>query len=456
MSSRLSRALAHRLEPALYYGWVIVGVVLLSNLVTFSVSVTFGLYITPLEREFGWSRSAIAVGYALGPVAGALTAPLLGMLVDRVGVRLLMPAGGLLGGMAFLLLSRIDALWQFYLLYAVIFVTMYAGVGQLIGATSVTRWFVRRRGRALGIIMMGASGGGMIFIPIQNLLIETLGWRQAFALYGLIAMALICLPGLLLMANAPEQLGQEGNPELTLPRAAGSASQGEDSWTLAQAVRTRVFWTVLAGVMMATVCVSGYFTHVVPFLESVGFTRTQASSAWSFFFFIGMIAKFLWGFVTERIPVRVCLGVCMLGEMVGLFLLMHARSTADLVVYAIVNGLLHGPFLQLLALVWGNYFGRKSIGTILGVTQPATVLAAALGPLLGGLLFDRFGNYQAFLWVLFGMAAGAGCMFLVSPPPVRAVRADASGAEPVPAAVGSAGHGAAARGQAAPAGAQPE
>ena len=437
MSSRFSRSLAQRLEPKLYYGWVIVGVVLMSNLVTFSISVTFGLYITPLEQEFGWSRGAIALGYSLGPVAGALSAPLLGMLVDRVGVRLLMPAGGLIGGTAFLLLSRITALWQFYLLYAVIFVTMYAGLGQLIGTSSVMRWFVRRRGRALGVIMMGASGGGMIFIPIQNLLIEALGWRQAFAIYGLVSMALICLPGLLLMGNSPEQFGQEGHPELTVPQARGAGAQAEHSWTLAQAIRTRVFWTVLAGVMMATVVVSGYFTHVVPYLESVGFTRTTASSAWSFFFFIGMMSKFLWGFVTERLAVRWCLAICMLGEMLGLLLLMHATSTSDLIVYAIVNGLGHGPYLQLLALVWGNYYGRKSIATILGMAQPVTVLAAAMGPLLGGLLFDRFGNYQGFLWVLFILAGAAGCMFLMSPPPVREALAGATATDNAPVASGA-------------------
>jgi MFS family permease len=435
MPFSLTHLVLHRFGSRLYYGWVVVAVVLLANLVAFSINVTFGLYITPLEAEFGWSRGAISFGYALGPILGAVVAPLWGTLLDRIGVRPMMVLAGLLGATCLILMGRIQALWQLYVVYSVLFSVLYTGVAQLMGSVSVTRWFIRRRGRALGIIMMGASGGGFLFVPLQNLLINALGWRNAYTIYGLLCLLLIVLPTLLFMSNRPEDAGQQDNVELSPLPQTGRMTSGatHDNWTLREAMRTRVFWSLLAGIMLATICVAGYFTHVVPHLEHLGFSRTAASSAWSFFFFVSMFSKFAWGFISERLAVRWCLMICMVGECIGLLLLMHPTSHTQLVLYAVINGLGHGPFLQLIALVWGNYFGRGHIGSILGTVQPAIVLAGASGPLVGGLLFDQFGDYRVFLWLLVAAAAGAGLLFFLSPPPQRSLSAAHGAASTVPA-----------------------
>ena len=433
MAFSLTHQLLSRFGNRLYYGWVVVGVVLVSNLVAFSINVTFGLYITPLEAEFGWSRGAISLGYALGPILGAVAAPLWGTLLDRIGVRPMMVLAGLLGATCLILMGRIQALWQLYVVYGVLFSVLYTGVAQLMGSVSITRWFIRRRGRALGIVMMGASGGGFLFVPLQNLLIDAVGWRDAYTVYGLLCLLLIALPALLFMSNRPEEAGQQDNKELTpLPptgRLGGGAT--DDDWTLREAMRTRVFWSLLAGIMLATISVAGYFTHVVPHLEHLGFSRTAASSAWSLFFFVSMFSKFVWGFISERLAVRWCLMICMVGECLGLLLLMHPTSNAQLVLYAVINGLGHGPYLQLIALVWGNYFGRGHIGAILGTVQPAIVLCGASGPLVGGLLFDHFGDYQVFMWLLFAAAAGAWLIFLLSPPPQRRRSLSEDAAQPM-------------------------
>ena len=421
MNDRLNFRVAARVGQRFYYGWVIVAVLLTSNLIALSSNSTFGLFITPLEREFGWSRSQIAFAPAIGTVLGAILVPFIGFAVDRLGVRPLMVVAGLVAAVIYSLLGRLDALWQFYLLFGLLFAVMVPATGQMASNVSITRWFVRRRGRAMGMVMMGASGGGMIFVPVQTFLIESFGWRAGYLVMAAFPLLLISIPVYFLMIGTPDQLGLARHSEL-LPPGAGEGDgpqHSEPVWSLGEAARTRTFWQTLFGVMLGTVVVSGYFTHAVPHMESLGFSRAVAATTWTTFFTVGVGAKFLWGFITEKTTVRWALVLLFLGEGVGLFLLLTAQSPRDLFVYAGVTGFCHGPFLQLIAQVWGDFFGRNSIGRIYGAVQPAVVLAGAAGPLLGGFLFDLFGNYGLFLRLLMGMAWFAALVFALDTPPVK-------------------------------------
>jgi MFS family permease len=423
ISNGINLWFAGRLGHRVYYGWVVVAVVLLANLSVFSFNPIFGLFVTPLEQQFGWSRSVISRSLTLGTVVGALLAPGLGMLVDRVGTRLPMVVFGLGAAGCYFLLSGVRQVWQFNLIVALLYPLTWIGVGQMMGSVNVNRWFVRRRGRAMGIVMMGASGGSVIFIPLSTFLIATAGWRFTFQVLGVMAVLLISLPAFLLLVNRPELLGLAGHPELRGPRAAGGAAgptRAEEAWTLREAARTRAFWLTLLGLMVGTVAVQGYFVHAVPHMEARGFSRAIASAVWSAFFVTGVGAKFLWGFLIERIGVRRGLVLLFLGEALGLHLLLNAASPAALFLYAVINGLGHGPYLQLQAMVWAEYFGRQSIGRIYGVVQPAIVVSGSIGPWLGGYLYDLSGNYTLFFHLGIGLCLVAVAVFLVAPPPRRA------------------------------------
>jgi MFS family permease len=414
----LRSRLAARLEHRIYYGWVIVAVIFVSNLVTFSPNTSFGLFVTPFEAEFGWSRSTIAIAPTLGTVFGALFAPFLGRLVDRFGVRPLMLGGGVFAAVCYTLLGRIGAIWQLYLLYGMMFGVMSIGAGFLVSNVAVTRWFVRRRGRAMATVMMGSSLGGLVFITVQALLIEQFGWRAAFAALGLFVVALVVLPGLLLMVNAPEQVGLAGHPELIPERNGdGKSGEAEVSWSLREAMRVPTFWLVWFGIMMNNLMVAGYFANNVPHMEHLGFSRLTAGAAWATFFFVGVFAKFTWGFIVEYTTVRWGLVLLNLGEFLGLYLLVTARTPLDLYVYATVHGFCHGPWLALSTQVWGDYFGRRSIGKIYGTVQPGIVLAGAIGPWLGGFIYDRSGSYDLFYTILMGMMLFGTIIYATARPP---------------------------------------
>ncbi|MBI4081709.1 MAG: MFS transporter [Candidatus Lambdaproteobacteria bacterium] len=417
--------LAKNLEGRVFYGWVIVALVFTSNLVAYSPNPTFGLFVTPLEHEFGWSRSLIAGIQAIGPVTGALLAPLLGWLVERIGLRRMLLAGGIVSGLAYLLLSRVAYVWQFYLLYGLIFGVLFAGCALMTGNVAISRWFRRRRGRAMGIVMMGASSGGVLFIPIQSYFIATLGWRATFGIQGLFPILLISIPAFLLMVNHPGLVGLAGHDEFTGARSPGAAGPpaADESWSVREAVRTRAFWLTLTGVMLGNFVVWGYFGHAVPHMEKLGFSRALASTVWATFFFVGVFAKFAWGFLVERLTVRWSLVLCLAFEAIGLYLLIHAETPTDLFLYAILNGIGHGPYLQLVAQVWADYFGTRSIGAIYGAIQPAFVAAGALGPLAGGVLFDIFGHYRVFFTLSMVATLIGAAIFLVDRPPTRPARA---------------------------------
>lgn len=430
MDSDVRFWVAHRIAPRLYYGWVILAVVFVANLSAFSLNPVFGLFITPLEQEFGWERGTIAFGLTFGTVIGAAMAPALGFMIDRLGTRMPMVLFALGAALCYALLSLVERAWQFNVLIGVALALTLFGVGQMMGSININRWFVRRRGRAMGIAMMGASGGALTFIPLCTVLIDKVGWRQSFMVMGGAALVLIVLPTFFLMINLPEQLGLAGHGELRGPAdAPGTGAVGEGSWTLREAARTRAFWLILSGIMVGNFAVQGYFVHAIPHMEALGFPRLLASMVWSSFFLTGMLAKFLWGFAIERIGVRWGLVLLFSAESVGMYLLMTARTPGALFFYAVFNGLGHGPFLQLMAMVWAEYFGRRSFGRIYGVVQPAIVIAGSLGPWFAGYVYDSQGSYARFFQLGIGLCLVAVCLFLLAPPPM-ARRAPVGGEVP--------------------------
>lgn len=411
--------LAARLHGRVYYGWIIVGVVYTANLMAFAINPTFGLFVTPLEQEFGWSRGTLARSLTLGTVFGAVLSPLLGALIDRVGLRRLIGACGLCASLCFIALAGVREAWQYNLLLGLAFAVMTTGIGQVMGSVAVSRWFVRRRGRAMGIVMMGASSGGLLWVSLASVLIAAVGWRLTFVVQGVLTALLIPLPAWLLLVDSPEALGVSDHGAETSPGAAHSGAAGEYVWTLREAMGTRAFWMTLAGVMTGSFAVMGYFAHAVPIMESHGLSRAVASSAWAVFFLTGIAAKFIWGFAIERLGVRYSLAICFLAEAAGIALLLAARSPAAVFAWAALNGLGHGPFLQLLAMVWADYFGRRSLGRIFGAVQPFIVVAGSLGPWAAGAVFDGWGGYRMFLQAAIALALLSAAIFALDAPPRR-------------------------------------
>ncbi len=409
--------LVQKLAGHTYYGWVVVVVIALANLASFNLSPTFGLYIAPLEAEFGWSRSEISRSLTVGTVMAIFLAPCLGYLVERFGVRVLNITFGSLTSMLLFWLTQVTTVWQFNLIFGAAFALATTGIGQLLGGLAISQWFVRRRGRAMGMIMMGASGGALFFVPLNTWIIAVSGWRLAYSMQALACVVLVVLPSFLLMVDTPQAIHAQDEEEFS--RQVGGKEETESSWTLQEALASRAFWLSLTGVTLGNFCVLGYFVHAVPIMQSNGASRVVASAAWTVFFLFGVVAKFFWGFLIERIGVRLALVALFLGEALGMLALFHSTLPAHWFMYAVGNAIVHGPFLQLMSMVWPDLFGRTHMGRIVSFGQPIVIIAGSLGPWAGGFMFDRYHDYRAFLILSIGTALLTTLVFALTKRPVK-------------------------------------
>src|SRR6185369_14904297 len=204
-----------------YQGWRIVAVAFLTHCLNVGcVFYTFGVSFTPLIAEFGWTRAQISWGFSSVSIVGAFYAPFVGRLVDRFGPRPSQLGGAIVLGATFMLLSRVQSLPQYYALMALCVSLGSTLLGPIPSNSAVAGWFLRRRGRALGLATAGISMGGVVFVPLSQALIDHLGWRRAFVALGATVIVVGLAPVALLMRKPPRQLppiergGGEHGPEL--------------------------------------------------------------------------------------------------------------------------------------------------------------------------------------------------------------------------------------------------
>jgi sugar phosphate permease len=226
-----------------FYGWWIVAVAFLTHCVTVGlVFYSFGVFLPTLTAHFGWSRAEVSFGFSLVSLCAAVYAPFVGRTVDRFGPRPSQLFGAIVVALGFLLLRRVETLTEFYVLMGLVVSLGATSLGQLPSNAAVANWFVRRRGRALGISTTGISMGGVIFVPLSQFLIDRFGWRDAFGLLGILIVALVVPPVALVMRRSPEAVGLQPDGETVASWAEQGANPTdpvERSWTPSQAVRHR-------------------------------------------------------------------------------------------------------------------------------------------------------------------------------------------------------------------------
>ena len=261
-------------RPSFFYGWVIVAVVFVAEFAASGMGGhTISLFFKPMNETLGWSLTKLTGAVTAQAIAGIALAPLVGALLDRYGARPVMFFGALSAGIGLILLTTIQEVWQFWLLYAVVGALGLHELGQLTGPVVVAKWFVRRRGRAMALATLGQPMGGMVMAPIIGLLIVTVGWRQTWALMG-IALLVVMVPiVLLLVRRQPEDMGlkPDGDPaESEAPsRPLGAPgpppAKPETTWTLREALHTRTVWVLMVALNLIGLSAGVFTIHMVPY-----------------------------------------------------------------------------------------------------------------------------------------------------------------------------------------------
>ena len=380
----------------LYLGWTVVAVGALAAFAEVAFyNPVLGVFIPEFEREFGWSRTEISGAVTVGSLVGAALAIYVGPLIDRYGGRAFVAGGGLVLAIGLVLLSVMETEWQFYLIYG-IGRGAAAGIISLAIGVTVSKWFIRRRGLAIGVTTLGTRAGFAIMPIGVQLIIDAEGWRTAvLALAGLVAVCGI-LPALWWLHPRPERFGLEPDGGDGRPPAPHRPRPPlEVDWTRAEALRTRAFWLVTAAVGLQQWASGAINLHQIPHLVDRGLSPQQAALIISLVAVFSGAGALCEGILDARIGARWTLVVGLCGSAAGMVVLMTTDSVSMGLLFAVTYGTSFGLMITSNQVVFADYFGREALGAIRGIAAPIQMGLNAIGPLVAGAAFDLTGSYLA-------------------------------------------------------------
>ena len=422
-------SLAHKLQRVLpfYYGWVVVGASGTAVFARMAPNITtLTIFILPLSAEFGWSRTLISGSVSVGALAALVLSPAVGWCIDKFGARPVLVVSVLVLGLAMTSMAWATVPLTFYIAFASARVVFHTSAP--IGASTVSaRWFIKKRGRAIGIVFLCGAIGGLVFTMLSAQMIEHFSMKTAWIVIGLVVFGVSVAPSLLLVIERPEDMGllpDNENPSVVVEErdllSPLEENHENDSWTFPEAAKTKAFWMLFfAG--MAMFCVNtGTNVHIGAYYLDQGLTLTVAAVAISIGWIVSACGSVVWGWVLEKIEARRAYSVVFMILCVSTVYLLTVDSTAGALIAAILIGSVSSGSNVIIAIMYANYFGRNSLGRIRGVSETGVLLGQATGPLLAGILFDSRGSYS-FVFLLFGGIALAGSLIVLQArPPVRA------------------------------------
>jgi MFS family permease len=347
----------------------------------------------PIGQEFGWSSTAISTAVSVMMLCTAFSLPFVGRLVDRFGVKQVLVPSVVIFGLCLVAGSLITEYWQFIAVY-VAMGTIAVGTNSVPYMRVLTSWFDRRRGLAIGIAGSG-TGLGFGYVPlVTEQLVSHYGWRGGYVGLGLI-MLVFTLPMILfLLHEKPQTFGLHPDGASTDERAVQPATSGD---TLAEAIRRRDFWTLIAIFAGLAFVLYGLIPHMVPILQDRGMPVNQAAWIASAFGWSAFGGRLLIGFLVDRYDARHIAFTFFSLSALGLVLLAVPGPTWALAVAAILLGVSLGAEVDMLAYLTSRYFGLKNFAQIFGVMFSAVMVAMSLSPLAFGAVYDYTGSYRSIL-----------------------------------------------------------
>ncbi len=382
---------------SVFYGWVIVACTFTILCVAYGIQFSFGVFMAEIAKDTGWGRDSLSLPYALYVFLYSALGAVSGRLTDRWGPRIVLTVGGSLLGVGIVLTSQVNALWQMYFSLGLIAASGMSAAYVPCNAT-VVRWFIEKRGLALGLTSSGASFGTFLFPPLAAALIGLYGWRHAYLILGIVGMAVISLCAVFTVRD-PEQIGllPDGHPPTPSPQSHAESSPASPvhDWTLAAAKRTASFWLLNVVFALTWLVVFMPMVHVVSLAVDLGIPQFRAAMAISVIGFAGSAGRLFIGTVSDRLGRVPTLGLCFLLQALGFIGFAFSAGLASLYLAAAVFGLSYGGVTALFPAIIGDFYGRTSVGSIAGFIFAVSGSPAAFGPLIAGYIYTITGRYSA-------------------------------------------------------------
>lgn len=380
-----------------YYGWYIVAALAITETISWGVLFySFSVFLSPMEAEFGWSRSALTGAFSLSLLVMGLCAYPVGSWVDRKGGRWLMTAGSAMAALLVFAWSQTQTLWQFYL--------VWIGIGlcaaMVLYDTAfivVAQWFSARRGTALAIITFAAGLASTIFLPWSDWLLRQYGWRDAVAYLALL-LAVVTVPlHALVLRSRPDDMGLQPDGAKPIESEKRTPRFGID---VRGAISGRTFWLLTLAFALLALSASAIRVHFIPFLIDVGISPTVAAYAAGAIGITQVVGRVLFAGIEHRMT-RAALLVGVFGvQAAAMAVLLAGQSPTMIWGFILGFGAAQGMATLVRPAILSELYGITHFGRISAVMGFFTVLCHTLAPFAASVAFDLRGDYQLVLWMV--------------------------------------------------------
>jgi MFS family permease len=378
----------------LYYGWFIVLGCFLVQALNSAAEFAPGVFLKPLVSYFECGRGDISGTFSLYILIIGSGSILSGKLSDKYGPRIVVTFNALLVGLGYILLSQVNSLWQMYLVWVVIGI---GGSGCWAPTVStVARWFTKRRGMAMGIVVAGFAVGGMIIPPFAQWLISSYSWQEAYLALGVITL-IILLPSAQFIKRSPQQIGPKPLGELE------KAPQSMGNLSFIQLIKNRQFWPLASTFLFFQFCCLLGYNHTVAYAIDTGMPEMVAATLMTIVASASLAGRLMIGFISDVFGSRLTLVYTLILFVTGFILLMFTQQQWAFYPFAVVFGLTSGGVIALQGIMVADLFSSASLGMGIGSVMAVGLTGAILGPIFGGYTFDVTGSYQL---------AWGGCVIL--------------------------------------------
>ena len=405
--------------PGGFYGWRVVGAAFVVLMIGYGLQFSFGVFVTEITKDQGWSRAELVLPYAVYVALYSMLSSVSGWATDRFGPRQVVAVGAVLLGLGWTGFGLAQELWQVYVSLGIVAAIGMSAVWVPCNAT-VVRWFVRRRGLAVGVTSAGGSVGNLLAPPAAAALVGLIGWRTTLPVMAVVGTVILIGCSRFLVRD-PEQLGQHPDGADHPPVATTTSIGDADSYTLGDARRTGTFWCLTGLFALTWLAVFVPFAHLAAFARDLGSSSFTASLMLSAIGLGGITGRLTTGSLSDRIGRRPSLAIMLALQIVAFAAFAAAHGLLLLFPAAVLFGFSYGGSVTLFPALVGDQFGRLYAGAIVGTIFASAGALAAVGPFLAAALYDATDSYR--LAFALGALANGASLLLVAllRPPTRHV-----------------------------------
>ncbi|MBI4621364.1 MAG: MFS transporter [Desulfobacterales bacterium] len=415
-------------NPKFFYGWII-AICCFISASSYGFFFSLGVFFKPLQTEFGWGAGLISTIHSLHLAVMILTIPIIGRMTDRYGSKIMFLLSAFFMGLGFFLCGIVSELWQFYLFYLV--ASLGVGATTALPTSIVQKWFIKKKGLALGIAVSGIGAGPPIAAPLVNYLISHYGWRTSYFIIGVLLWAVLTLVALA-MVDRPEEIGlrplgegefdstSESKPQIGFDTIMEETTSLKiPNWITKDVIRTKTFYILSSIWILCALPVHLVMINIVPFAINMGIPKGAAAAGLGLIGGISIVGRLLGGAFSDLFGLKRSLIVAAFFSTATLLWLPFIKTSHMFLIFVVLYGFFYGARVPQIPGLIGNYFGNKNLTEIMGIFWAIAGTGGIIGSLIGGFVYDITGSYVIPFLIAalcFGMA-GALTFSLKTPKP---------------------------------------